>query len=309
MRIPFLLSVADLSIEQTNNLIRKASENKKNKKWPQVLSGKAGVLLFEKPSLRTRVSFELAINQLGGHCLYLSPQEVQLGKREPVNDVAQVLGRYVDLIIARTFDHKSVEMLSTYSGKPVINALDDLEHPCQALADMLTIYEKKGSLKGVTIAYVGDGNNVAHSLILAAVQTGMNCRISSPAGYEINDEVSAKAMEIGSQTGAEIMMTGNPKEAVKDVDVVYTDVWTSMGQEAEAEKRRAAFKNYQVNMDLMSLAKKDALFMHPLPAHQGEEVAYGMLAQPCSVVYDQAENRLHAQRELLLEMFSDADPE
>jgi ornithine carbamoyltransferase len=304
MKIPSLISIADLTVEQTNRLIKKAAEIK-YKKLPPMLAGKTFVLLFEKPSLRTRVSFEIAISQLGGFSLYLSPQEVQLGKREPVADVAQVLGRYVDCIIARTFEHKSVELLSAYSSKPVINALSDREHPCQALADMLTILEKKGTLKGLTLAYVGDGNNVANSLLLAAAQTGVNFRSASPEGYEIREEFTSQASEIVAQTGSEILQTADPREAVKNADIVYTDVWTSMGQEDEAEKRRSVFKNYQVNPELMSLAKKDAIFMHPLPAHHGEEVAYGMLGQTCSVVFDQAENRLHAQKALLAEMFGE----
>jgi ornithine carbamoyltransferase len=304
MKPPSLISVNDLTIEQTNNLIKKAFDTK-YKPLPKVLDGKTFALLFEKPSLRTRVSFDTAIYQLGGQSIYLSPQEVQLGKREPVADVARVLGRLVDCIIARTFEHQSVELLVAYSGKPVINALSDEEHPCQALADMLTIYEKKGQLKGLTLAYVGDGNNVANSLLLACAQVGINFKIATPAGYQIKEEIISMTMEIVAQTGSEILQTSDPTEAVKDADVVYTDVWTSMGQEDEAEKRRALFKNYQITTGLMHQAKKDAIFMHPLPAHHGEEVAYGILDQPWSVVFDQAENRLHLQRALLAEMFSD----
>jgi ornithine carbamoyltransferase len=304
MKPPSLISVNDLTIEQTNNLIKKAFDTK-YKPLPKVLDGKVFALLFEKPSLRTRVSFDTAIYELGGHSIYLSPQEVQLGVREPVADVARVLGRMVDCIIARTFAHNSVEMLAAYSGKPVINALSDEEHPCQALADMLTIYEKKGQLKGLTLAYLGDGNNVANSLVLACAQTGMNFRIAAPDGYDLKEEIISSTMEIVSQTGSEILQTEDPAEAVKDADVVYTDVWTSMGQEDESEKRRAVFKNYQITTALMRQAKKDAIFMHPLPAHHGEEVAYGLLDQPYSVVFDQAENRLHLQRALLAEMFSE----
>jgi ornithine carbamoyltransferase len=299
MKPPSLISVNDLTIEQTNNLIKKAFDSK-YKPLPKVLDGKAFALLFEKPSLRTRVSFDTAIYELGGHSIYLSPQEVQLGTREPVADVARVLGRMVDCIIARTFEHNSIEMLVAYSGKPVINALSDEEHPCQALADMLTIYEKKGELKGLTLAYLGDGNNVANSLVLACAQTGINFKIAAPAGYEIKEEIISLTMEIVAQTGSEIMQTDDPSVAVKDADVVYTDVWTSMGQEDEAEKRRVAFKNYQITPGLMRQAKKDAIFMHPLPAHHGEEVAYGMLDQPYSVVFDQAENRLHTIKAIMV---------
>jgi ornithine carbamoyltransferase len=299
------ISVSDLSAEETSRLIKKAAEAK-GKKYPQVLSGKFVSLLFEKPSLRTRVSFEVGITQLGGHCLYLSPEEVGLGKREPVEDVARVLGRYVDCIVARTFVHKSVELLAEYSGVPVINALSDWEHPCQALADMLTIYEKKGKLKGLKLAYIGDGNNVANSLLLAAAQMGMEFWAASPGGYEIDNKILAEAKKYTQETGGNVFLVEDARLAAEGADVVYTDVWTSMGQEAESQKRRAIFANYQVNNELMSLAKKDAIFMHPLPAHHGEEVAGDTLGKPYSVVFDQAENRLHLQRALLVEMFGEA---
>ncbi len=302
MKTKDFLSVADLSAAETESLIKKAIEMKR-KAAPQLLSGKVLALLFEKPSLRTRVSFEVAIQQLGGYCLYLSPSEVGLGKREPVSDVAQVLCRYVDGIIARTFSHQTLATLAQYSNIPVINALSDLEHPCQALADIMTISEKKGKLRGLGLAYVGDGNNVAHSLLLAACLTGVNFRIASPAGYEIDKQILQKAREFAANTGSQIVLTSDPKQAVKDADIVYTDVWTSMGQEAEAEQRRRVFADYQVNAKLLSLTKKDAIFMHPLPAHHGEEVADSILDQPNSVVFDQAENRLHLQRALLAEIF------
>jgi ornithine carbamoyltransferase len=240
---------------------------------------------------------------LGGYCFYLSPDEVGLGKREPVADVARVLSRYVHGIIARTFSHKALQMLARYSTAPVINALSDLEHPCQALADILTIHEKKGKLKGLNLAFIGDGNNVANSLLLAAAQTGINFRIASPPGYAVKDEILKTARALAAHSGGQILLTDEPEQAVKDADVVYTDVWTSMGQEAEAEKRRQAFARYQVDTRLLSLAKKDVIFMHPLPAHHGEEVAVGLLDSPCSVVFDQAENRLHLQKALLAEMF------
>jgi ornithine carbamoyltransferase len=301
-----LLSVADLSITETETLIKKALEMKKGA-VPKLLSGKVLALLFEKPSLRTRVSFEVAIQQLGGYCLYLSPSEVGLGKREPVSDVAKVLCRYVDGIICRTFSHQILITLAQFSNVPVINALSDFEHPCQALADILTILEKKGKLRGLHLTYLGDGNNVANSLLLAAVLTGINFKIASPPGYEINKEVLQKSKEIAAATGSQIALTSDPKEAIKDADVVYTDVWTSMGQEAESEKRRAIFVNYQVNASLLSLARKDVIFMHPLPAHPDEEISAGLLDHPSSVVFDQAENRLHIQRALLAELFSNSD--
>ena len=302
MKTKDFLSVADLSSVETESLIKKAIEMKR-KAAPQLLSGKVLALLFEKPSLRTRVSFEVAIHQLGGYCLYLSPNEVGLGKREPVSDIAKVLCRYVDGIIARTFSHQALVTLAQCSNVPVINALSDFEHPCQALADIMTINEKKGKLRGLDLAYVGDGNNVAHSLLLAALLTGVNFRIASPAGYEIDKQILQKAREIAANTGSQITLNSDPKQVVKDVDIVYTDVWTSMGQEAEAEKRRSVFASYQVNATLLSLAKKDVIFMHPLPAHHGEEIAAGLLDHPSSIVFDQAENRLHLQRALLAEIF------
>lgn len=270
---------------------------------PKLLSGKVMALLFEKPSLRTRVSFEVAIHQLGGHCLYLSPDEVGIGKREPIADVAQVLCRYVDGIIARTFSHQTLQTLALHSSVPVINALSDVEHPCQALADILTIYEKRGGLRGLSLAFIGDGNNVAHSLLLAASLTGINFRIASPAGYEMKKEIVQTAQRIAVHTGSQIVLTEDYRQVAKDADIVYTDVWTSMGQETEAEQRRTAFSDYRVDAHLLSLAKKDVLFMHPLPAHHGEEIASGLLDHPSSVVFDQAENRLHLQKTLMAEMF------
>jgi ornithine carbamoyltransferase len=300
-----LLSVADLSAVEARKIIAQALKMKRGP-VPQLLSDKVLALMFEKQSLRTRVSFEVAVHQLGGYCFYLSPDEVGLGKREPVSDVAQVLSRYVDGIIARTFSHQTLQILARYSTVPVINALSDLEHPCQALADIMTIHEKKGKLKGLDLAFIGDGNNVAHSLLLAAAQMGINFHIASPPGYAVKDEILQAAKEFAARSGSQIRLTGEPERAVKDADVVYADVWTSMGQEAEAEKRRRAFAGYQVDVRLLSLAKKDVIFMHPLPAHHGEEVAIGLLGNPCSVVFDQAENRLHLQKALLAELFGKA---
>jgi len=296
-----LLSISDLSSEDVRLLISDAVDMKAAG-WLSSLSGKTLALLFEKPSLRTRVSFEVAMRQLGGQTIYLSPAEVGLGKRESVSDVARVLSRYVDAIVARTFSHQTLEMLASYSSVPVINALSDLEHPCQALADLFTIYEKKGELDGLTLAFVGDGNNVAHSLMLAASLAGMNFRIASPSGYRVQDRILHLAQEYAVDSGAEILCTEEPRLAVSGADVVYTDAWTSMGQEAEAERRRQIFGSYQVNGELVSLAKEDAILMHPLPAHHGQEVAEGILDSPKSVVFDQAENRLHMQKALLVEM-------
>jgi ornithine carbamoyltransferase len=255
--------------------------------------------MFEKPSLRTRVSFELAMRQLGGEAVYLSPAEVGLGGRESVPDVARVLSRYVNAITARTFSHQTLEVLADHAAVPVINALSDLEHPCQVLADLLTIYEKKNDLAGLTLAFIGDGNNVAHSLVLACALMGINFRIASPPGYQVQDGVLSLARNYALASGSEILCTEEPSEAASGADVVYTDVWTSMGQEAETEERRRVFHRYQVNDGLLSLAKEDAILMHPLPAHRGEEVSGTILDGPKSVVFDQAENRLHMQKALL----------
>ncbi len=296
-----LLSISDLSSADIRLLISDAVDIKAAG-WLSSLSGKTLALLFEKPSLRTRVSFEVAMRQLSGQIIYLSPAEVGLGKRESVSDVARVLSRYVDAIVARTFSHQTLEILASYSSVPVINALSDLEHPCQALADLFTIYEKKGELDGLTLAFVGDGNNVAHSLLLAASLAGMNFRIASPSGYRVQDRILRLAQDYAVDSGAEIFCTEEPQLAVSGADVVYTDVWTSMGREAEAEQRRQIFANYQVNSELLSLAREDAILMHPLPAHHGEEVAEGILDSPASIVFDQAENRMHLQKALLAEI-------
>ncbi len=301
-----LLSVADLGGEDIRLLISEAV-NMKAEGWLSLLDRKILALVFEKPSLRTRVSFEIAMQQLGGHCIYLSPGEVGLGKRESVSDVAQVLSRYTDAIAARTFSHQTLEILASYSNVPVINALSDLEHPCQSLADLLTIYEKKGELQGLTLAFVGDGNNVAHSLLLAASLMGMNFSIASPSGYTVQEGILRLAQEYATGSGAEILCTEEPQLAVSGADVVYTDVWASMGQEAEAQERRQIFASYQVNSELLSLAKGDAILMHPLPAHRGEEVAEGILDSPQSVVFDQAENRMHLQKALLAVMLGGLD--
>ncbi|MBN2186163.1 MAG: ornithine carbamoyltransferase [Dehalococcoidia bacterium] len=292
-----LLSVSELSREEIEQLIEQAMIMKQED-TSGLLPGKALALLFEKPSLRTRVSFEIAMHQLGGYAIYLSPDEVGLGKREPVLDVARVLSRYVDGIAARTFSHETLRVLAENSSVPIINALSDLEHPCQALSDLLTIYEKKGRLSGLTVAFIGDGNNVANSLLLAASLTGMNFHIASPSGYEIKKELLKQGREFAALSGSQIRLTDEPREAVKGADIVYTDVWISMGQEAEVE-RRLAFQGYQVDAELLALARQDALFMHPLPAHRGEEVSEGVLGDSRSVVFDQAENRLHMQKALL----------
>jgi len=298
-----LLSIADLNRREIEYLIEQAWRMKQEAA-PPLLSGRALALLFEKPSLRTRVSFEMAMYQLGGHCLYLSPAEVGLGKRESAADVARVLSRYVDGIAARTFSQETLRILADHASVPVINALSDLEHPCEALSDLLTIYEKKGRLPGLTLAFIGDGNNVANSLLLSASLLGMNFHLASPPGYEIKGEVLTKGKRFAARSGSQIQLTNDPYEAAKDADIIYTDVWVSMGQEAEAKKRRRAFSGYQVDNKLLSLAKRDVLFMHPLPAHHGEEISAGLLDDPRSVVFDQAENRLHLQKALLVKLLS-----
>lgn len=294
-----LLSISDLSGEDINLLMSDTMVMKASG-WLSSLSGKTLALLFEKPSLRTRVSFEVAIRQLGGQVIYLSPAEVGLGKRESVADVARVLNRYVDAIVSRTFSHNTLKVLAKNADVPVINALSDREHPCQILADMFTIYEKKGRLEGLTLAYIGDGNNIANSLLLAAALVGLNFRIASPKGYRINENILNTAKSYAADSGSKIVLTENPTRAVINADIIYTDVWTSMGQEEELKKRQQAFAGYQVNSKLFALAREDAIFMHPLPAHRGEEVAEGILDSPASVVFDQAENRMHLTKALLV---------
>jgi len=296
------LSVADVSPEGLGGLIESAISMKSDNRWNDALRRKILVLVFEKPSNRTRVSFDTGMNELGGHCIYLSPDELGLGKREPARDVAQVLSRYAHAIAARTFEHDTVMELAQYASIPVINALSSLEHPCQGLADIMTIKEQLGELEGLTLAHVGDGNNCAHSLMLACAMSGMNYRIASPAGYNVDDTVLAQARAYAQKSGAEITVTEDPAAAACGADVVYTDVWTSMGQETEATERRKIFKGYQVTKQLLGLAKPNALLMHPLPAHHGEEVEADLIYEPQSVVFDQAENRLHAQKALLVKL-------
>jgi ornithine carbamoyltransferase len=296
-----LLSISDLASEDIKLLLRDAADIKAGGRISPLV-GKTLAIMFEKPSLRTRVSFELAMRQLGGDSIYLSPAEVGLGERESVPDIARVLSRYVDALAVRTFSHQTLKALAAHAGVSVINALSDLEHPCQALADLLTISEKKHELSGLVLAYIGDGNNVANSLMLACALSGVNFRIASPSGYRVRDEILSLAQGYATASGAGIVLTEEPAEAAGGADVIYTDVWTSMGQEAEAAERRRVFRRYQVNDELMSLAKEDAILMHPLPAHRGEEVSPSILDGPRSVVFDQAENRLHLQKALLAMM-------
>ena len=295
------ISVTDLSSEDTRQLVQRAALGKA-RRGHGPLAGKSVALLFEKPSLRTKVSFQVAVEQLGGYSLYMGGEEVGLGVREPVSDVARVLSGYVDCIVARVFRHGDLQDLAKYASVPVINALSDWEHPCQTMADLLTVHEHKGTLDGLTLAYIGDGNNVARSLCLALPAVGMNFAIASPTGYELDCESLAAA---GKRGGGTVRTLRSPAEAVAQADVVYTDVWASMGQESEAEQRRQEFAGYTVDPALMAQARPGALFMHDMPAHYGEEVPPGMLEHPQSVAYPQAHNRLHAQKAVLEFLLAD----
>ena len=294
-----LLSVANLNHDELWQIIENALELKRKGTKP-ILTGQTLALIFEKPSLRTRVSFDVAISQLGGHVIYLSGEEVGLGRREPIRDMARVLSRYVNLIIARTFSHTTLESLAQYASVPVINALSDREHPCQAISDLLTIYEKKGKLEGLTLAFIGDGNNVANSLLLACALTGVNFKIASPEGYQVEESILKLGKSLAQ--GSEILLAKEPRTVVQNADVIYTDVWTSMGQEAERDKRRQDFAAYQVTPELLAQAKPDAILMHPMPVHWGEELREELADHPQSVLIDQAENRLHAQKAILVKM-------
>ena len=265
------------------------------------LKGKTLAMIFEKPSLRTRVTFDVGIHQLGGFSIYLSPAEINLGKRESVYDVARNLERMVEGIMIRTFAHEIVENIAVYAGIPVINGLTDYSHPCQAMADYMTMLEFRGHLGGLKVAFLGDGNNVAHSLMFAGAQLGTHVWVATPPGFEPKPDAVNWARRRGDETGGTCHVTNDPAEAIAEADVVYTDVWTSMGQESEAAKRHAAFVPYQVNAGLFRRAKADAIFMHCLPAHRGDEVTGEVIDGPNSVVFQQAENRLHAQKAILVE--------
>ena len=264
-----------------------------------LLKGKTLAMIFEKPSTRTRVSFEVGMWQLGGYALYLSVVDLQLGRGETIADTAQVLSRYVNGIMARVFAHQTILDLVKYSKVPVINGLSDFTHPCQGVADLFTIYEKKGRLSGLNLAYVGDGNNVAHSLLFGCSKVSMNITLGCPKGYEPNPEVVSEAKEEGRRSGCKVKVTDDPKEAVREADIIYTDVWASMGKEKEHEQRIKIFKPYQINGKLVKGAKKDYLFMHCLPAHRGEEVTDEVVDSKNSVIFDQAENRLHTQKAIM----------
>ena len=298
------LSVADLPSDGVAQLVERAYKMKRGK-GERPLAGKEFALIFEKPSLRTRVSFEVGIRQLGGTCTYLSQQDVGLGVREPEADIARVLDRWVDGIIARVFSHRSLELLAEYANIPVVNALSDLEHPCQAMGDLLTIQEHKGSLSDKNIAFIGDGNNVAASLALACASVGANFTLASPEEYRIPTNVLDEAKRRATAAESKVDWVSEPSEAVKDADVVYTDTWVSMGQEEEKAARIAIFGRYKVDEELVKAAKPDFLFMHDMPAYRGQELSEGMIDHPNSVVFDQAENRMHAQKAILVGIFGD----
>lgn len=299
------LTIKDFSPDQIRSLIDRAMEIKRA---PQVfadsLKGRTLAMIFEKPSLRTRVTFDVGMYQLGGHSLYLSPLEINLGKRESIHDVAKNLERMVDAIMIRTFSHSIVEEMAHHASIPVINGLTDYSHPCQAMADYLTIFETLGQVSGKKIAFVGDGNNVARSLMFAGAQLGAHVWIATPKGYEPDEAAISWTTERVRQTGGDIAIINKPQEAVANADVVYTDVWASMGQEDSAAERAKIFRDFQINKELFSHAHEHAIFLHCLPAHRGDEVTADVIDSPRSMVFPQAENRLHAQKAILFELLT-----
>ena len=302
------LSVRDLSVYEFGQMLDRAAEVKKHPdKYRKALKNKILAMIFQKPSLRTRMTFEAGMIRLGGEAIYLAPSDIQMGSREGAYDIGKNLERWVDGIMIRTFGHQIAVDLAASTKIPVINALTDLSHPCQAMADFLTLREHKGALSTLKLTYVGDGNNVCHSLMLAAARGGTKMAVATPAGYEPKPDVVRWAREDGRDTGFTLTLTTSPEEAVAGADAVYTDVWASMGQESEKEARARIFAPYQVNARLMAHAKADALFMHCLPAHRGDEVTDEVIDSPNSVVYDEAENRLHAQKAILIALMGNKD--
>lgn len=299
-----LTSINDISTEELNYILD-LTEKLKNDKAPASdrLRGKSIGLVFQKPSNRTRVSFDVGISQLGGHCLYLSPEEINLGVRESVADVSKTLSRYLDAIVARVFSHKDITLLTKNADIPIINGLSDLHHPCQGLTDIFSIKEKFGTLEGINVAYIGDGNNVCHSLMLACAKTGANIAIATPKGYEADVNVVKKAKSIAKESSSKIKITTDPIKAAKNAHAIYTDVWTSMGQEEEEAKRIKDFEGFQINSSITKVANKDFIFMHCLPAHRGVEVTSDVIDGKHSIVFDQAENRLHTQKAILIFLF------
>jgi ornithine carbamoyltransferase len=302
-RLRHYLSVKDLSAAETLDLLRLARDLKRSHRHGRVeprLAGKTLAMIFQKPSLRTRVSFEIGMTHLGGHAIYLGPDDIKLGARETTEDIALILSRMADLIMARVFSHDIVVELAKWARVPVINGLSDREHPCQCLGDLLTIVERKGHVDALKLVFVGDGNNVAHSLLYGGALLGMDVTVACPKGYEPSRTLLADAKALARASGATLAVKADPRAAVLGADVVYTDVWASMGQEEEAATRKSDFKGYQVNDALMKLAKRDAIILHCLPAHYGEELDYRTSRTPNSAIIDQAENRLHAQKALMV---------
>ena len=297
-----LISIHDLSAGDVEEILALAADLKARQKAGiphPLLAGKTLGMIFEKSSTRTRVSFEVGMYQLGGRALFLSSRDLQLGRGEPIADTARVLSRYLDGIMIRTYGHERIEELARWADVPVINALSDLLHPCQALTDLLTIREHKGKLAGLKMAYVGDGNNMTHSLMYAAAKVGMHFAAATPAGYEPNENVVQNARADAAETGASVTLTHDPKEAVRDADVVVTDTWASMGQEAEHDARTAVFRPYQVNRALLAAADRRAVVMHCLPAYRGEEITADVFESFADVIFDEAENRLHVQKAIM----------
>ena len=299
-----LISIRDLSSREITKIVDLACKLKKRPLSRKgIFQDKTMALLFQKPSNRTRISLEVAMTHLGGHTMYLSPREISMGVREPVKDVARVIARYVDVVVARVFSHQDVVDLAKYSDIPVVNGLSDRAHPCQALSDLLTIKEKFSNLKKITVSYVGDGNNVLNSLMMVCAKTGVNIKIGTPSGYEPEKDILNEAKEIAKKNKSIVELSNDPIEAVTGSDVVYTDVWVSMGQEEEKEKRLEDFKAFQVNENLMQKANSGAIIMHCLPAHRGDEVT-DVIDGKNSVIYDQAENRMHVAKAVLLRALS-----
>jgi len=298
-----LLSIADLTREDILSLFDKAALlKKKPHSMPDALRNKVIGLIFQKPSNRTRVSFEVGSIQLGASSLYLGPDDIKFGERESIKDMARVLSRYLNLVVIRTFNHNNILEFAQYAGIPVINGLSDLFHPCQALGDVFTIKEKLGSLKNKTICFVGDGNNVLHSLLYCVAKTGLSMKIATPKEYEPNKEILQTSIAMAKKNGGKIDMLHDPTEAAKNADIIYTDIWVSMGQEKEKSTRIKAFKGFNVDSKLMSLAKKGTLVMHCLPAHRGEEITDEVMESKNSIIFDQAENRIHVQKAIMLKL-------
>lgn len=294
------VTIKDLDKSQIEKLLELADEIKQNpSEFSDKLLGKYIILLFQKPSLRTRLSFEVGAKQLGANCIYLAPEDVKLGEREEVKDIVRVISKYADCIIVRTFSHQDLLELIEYSTIPIINALTDLLHPCQALSDFYTMKKRK-DVHNLKLCYIGDCNNVLHSLLNLSAKLGLNFFIATPEGYEPDKEILLQAYSQAKSTNCKIYLTNNPEEAIKDADIVYTDVWASMGQEAEKGKRSRDFRNFQINSKILRLAKRDYIFMHCLPAHRGEEVTEEVLESPQSIVFEQAQNRLFVQKAILL---------